>query len=57
MLARFEVERGSATIVMVEGDGFLPRPVVDDPTDPTDPAGEPEAAPASPVGGTPTYTG
>ena len=57
VLARFEVERGTATIVMVEGDGFLPRPDATDPTDPTDPEGEPEAAPAAPVGGTPSYTG
>ncbi len=50
---------GSATIVMVEGDGFLPRPEATDPTDPADPDTEaqPEAAPATPVGGTPTYTG
>lgn len=57
VLARFEVERGTATVVMVEGEGFMPRPDPTDPTDPTDPEGEPEAAPAEAVGGTPTYTG
>lgn len=57
VLARFEVERGSATIVQVEGEGFLARPETDDPTDPADPETEPEAAPADAVGGTPSYTG
>lgn len=57
VLARFEVERGTATVVMVEGTGFLPRPEPTGPSGPVDPTGAPEAAPAAPVGGTPAYTG
>ena len=57
VLARFEVERGTATVVMVEGEGFMPRPDPEDPTDPTDAAGDPEAAPADAVAGSPSYTG
>lgn len=60
VLARFEVERGSATIVQVEGEGFLARPeqsgetttTTTKPADSTD-----AAAPAAPVGGQATYTG
>lgn len=40
VLARFEVDRGTARVRQVEGDGFMPRVVdgvVDPPIDPTDP--------------------
>lgn len=54
VLARFEVERGTATIEQVEGDGFMARPTIDDLEAP------PEAAPSTPavpVPGTAPYTG
>jgi alkaline phosphatase D len=62
VLARFEVARGSATIVMVEGSDFMARPQVGDPTDPTAPTGaeppaDPAPGPAAPVAGSPAYTG
>jgi alkaline phosphatase D len=57
VLARFEVERGSATIVQVEGDGFMGRPTdTAATTTTTTPAGT-EAQPAQAVGGQATYTG
>jgi len=57
VLARFEVARGTAAVVMVEGTGFMPRPEPADPAGPTDAATDPGAAPAEAVGGTPSYTG
>lgn len=63
VLARFEVDRGSARVRMVEGEGFMARP--EDPATPstttttTTPVAEPigEPVPAAPVAGSPTYTG
>jgi alkaline phosphatase D len=59
VLARFEVQRGTATIVMVEGTDFLARPEAEDPVEPTVPEKDPvdPADPAAPVAGSPTYTG
>jgi alkaline phosphatase D len=61
VLAAFEVERGSARVVMIEGDDFLPPPDADpDPestTTTTAPGGTPQAPAAQPVGGQATYTG
>lgn len=56
VLARFEVARGSATIVMVEGTDFMARPETEAPTDPGDPAAA-APVPADPVTGAPAYTG
>lgn len=63
VLARFEVDRGTARIRLVEGgDGFLPRPadVEAPPVTTTPPGSEPGGAgptPAVPVDGAPAYTG
>lgn len=65
VLARFEVDRGTARVRQVEGEGFLPRtepaaPPIEAPTDPAGPS-SPVAAgspgPAVPVSGNPAYTG
>jgi alkaline phosphatase D len=58
VLARFEVDRGSARVRQVEGDGFLPRAEPAEP--PTDGGGTVapgEPGPAQPVSGSPAYTG
>jgi hypothetical protein len=59
VLARFEVDRGTARIRMVEGDGFMPRPDEAAPPDPgTDaPPAEPPAAPADPIPAEASFTG
>lgn len=70
VLARFEVDRGTARVRQVEGDGFMPRVVdgvVDPPIDPTDPpanggagadgGGGATASPAQPISGAPSLTG
>ncbi|QXC60012.1 alkaline phosphatase D family protein [Aquihabitans sp. G128] len=60
VLARFEVDRGSAVVRQVEGTGFLPRPAVDPAPPTTTVPGEPgpgTAVPAAPVAGAPSYTG
>jgi hypothetical protein len=60
VLAAFEVERGTATVRQVEGDGFLARPAdpeVPTTTTPGSPTPVAPATPAQPVGGEPSYTG
>lgn len=54
VLARFEVDRGTARIRQVEGDGFLPRPA-DLPPPGGGPA--PPAAPADPIAAEAAFTG
>lgn len=56
VLARFEVDQGTATIRQVAGEGFMARPAAVVPVDPP-PAGPVPADPAAPVGGQASYTG
>lgn len=49
VLARFEVERGTARIRQTQGDGFMPRPI--------DPVEPPTAPPAQPVSDDALFTG
>ncbi len=55
VLARFEVDRGTARIRMVEGEGFMPRPDEATPPDPGSDA--PPASPADPIDAEASFTG
>ncbi|HEX7134011.1 MAG TPA: alkaline phosphatase D family protein [Iamia sp.] len=57
VLARFEVDRGTARIRQVEGDGFMPRPA-DLPDPGSDPGTDtPPASPADPIDAAAAFTG